>query len=569
MGTIGAQGGRWGLMPSLRGYRAAMLPKDVSAGVAIAAVGLPSAIAYPAIAGLPPATGLYASIAPLVAYAVFGPSPRLIVGPDAATMTMLAGSMAAVLAASPPGTDPVAVASLIALGVGAICLAARLLRLGVVANFLSRPILTGFFAGISLAIIVGQISRFTSVKPEAGGIVLPFLELVGRLGEVHLPSFILAGTTLALILALKALRSPVPGPIVAVVLSVVLSAALDLRSFGIATVGEVPRTLPAFSLPDPAGLPISQIVLGAAAVFLVSFGAGIITAKSFGAMEGRTVDPDRELGGFAAANAAAGLFGAFPVTSSDSRTAINFAVGGQSQIASVVAALTLVVTILYLGPALAILPVPVLGAILVGAAIGLIDIGALRHLWHTSRIEFVFALIALWGPVWLGVLQGIVIAIAATLVYILVKVMQPRDAQLGVIPGREGFYKLHRHPEARPCPGLCLVVVQGSILFLNADYVRARLNAIAAEQPEGTRWLVIDAGAIPQTDASAAEMLGDLAGDLEARGMRLGLAEMHAEVRALLDRAGVLDRIGRDMVFEDLSDAVADGRAQATTQAQQ
>lgn len=552
------------LVPSLRGYRMSDLPRDLLAGLAIAAVGLPSAIAYPAIAGLPPETGLYASIAPLVAYALIGPSRRLVVGPDAATMTVLAAVMAPILAGMAPGeADPVAAASAVAIGVGLCCLAARILGLGVMATFLSRPILTGFFAGISLSIVVGQIGRLTGLKIEADGLILPLVELARRLPEVHMPSAALGLAMLVLIFAMKPLRLPIPGPVVVVVLATLLSATLDFRSLGIRVVEDIPTSLPGFHLPDFAGLPLQLVAVGAASTFLVSFGAGIITAKSFGQMDGARVDPDRELEGFAAANIASGLFGAFPVTSSDSRTAVNFSVGGVSQLASVAAALTLVAVILFLSDALRIMPLPALGAILISAALGLIDLPALRQLWRISRFEFALAMAALWAPIALGVLQGVGVVIGITLIHVLWKMMYPRDALLGRVPGRDGFYKLHRRPDAQPEPGLALVLLEGSLLFFNADTVRDRMTAIAEGLPPDTRWFVLDATAITQIDSTAAETLRDIHADLAARGLRFGLAELNAPVRELLSRAGVLRLVGPDMIFDDLGDVLAAFRQSA------
>jgi high affinity sulfate transporter 1 len=553
---------RW-LLPSLKGYRADFLSKDISAGLAIAAVGLPSALAYPAIAGLPPETGLYASIVPLLAYAVFGPSRRLIVGPDAATMTVLAAVMVTVLAEMPAGTNPVGIAALIAVAVGLICITGRLLRIGFLANFLSQPILTGFFAGISFDIIVGQIKRFTGVSVESGGLVAPFLELATRATEVHLPSLLLALAMLVLIFLLKAVKSPVPGPVVVVVLAVALSWSFDFEGLGIAVVGQLPSEMPRLTLPPFAGVPIPEVISGAFAVFVVSFGAGIITAKSFGSRDRQQVDPNRELEGFGAANIAAGLFGAFPVTSSDSRTAINFSVGGRTQVASIAAAVTLLLVILYLGDLLRVLPVPALGAILVAAAIGLIDLGALARIWKISRVEFAVAMIALWGPIGLGVLQGVVLAVGATFGYLIWKSMFPQDAILGVIPGRDGFYKMHRFPDAKPVPGLGLCLVQGNVLFANADHVRNRILSIAADLPPETRRLILDSGAIARIDVTAAEMFLSLADELEEMGVRLGLAELNAEVRDLLGRAGVIERIGTDMIFDDVGDAVRALRKQS------
>ena len=524
------------------------LRADVPAGLAVAAVALPSAIAYPAIAGLPPEVGIYSSIVPLVAYAAFGSSRKLMTGPDAATMTMLAAALAAI--ATTP--ERIAAASAIAVVAGVFCLVARLLRLGIVASFLSRPILIGFMAGVSISILVGQIGRFTGLKIKSEGLIPPLVELAGRLGEVNWRSAALGGAMFVLLQLLRG--SKVPGPVVVVVLAVVLSALLDFTGMGIAVVGAIPSGLPRLALPDFTALPLNDLLLSSAAVFLVSFGAGIVSARSFATLTGETVDPNRELVGFGAADIATGLFGGFPVTASDSRTAINISAGGQTQLAGLAAAATLSATLLFLGDALKLLPVPALGAILASAAIGLIDIKAMRELWKISRIELLFALISMSGAISFGVLRGVVVAIVATLAYLIIQSMHPREAVLGRIPGRDGYFKLHHFNAARPVPGLCLVLVQGSLLFLNVDYVRERLLEIARSSGPGTRWMVIDASAVVQIDSTAAAMLLDLHEELAALGIRLGLAELHAETRRLLEAAGVIAALGEDMIFDTMAD---------------
>ena len=551
-------------LASLQAYRPDWLRSDFSAGLAIAAVGLPSAIAYPAIAGLPPETGFYASIAPLVAYAVFGPSRQLIVGPDAATMTVLAAALATIYATPGVTADRVAVAALLALVVGVFCIIARALRLGVLATLLSRPILTGFLAGISLSIMIGQIGRLTGVKIEAEGLIGPLLEIIDKADLIHWPSLALGAAMFLVLQAVRIRKLPVPGPVIVVVLAVALSALFDFEARGIAVVGDVPSGLPHFALPAYSGVPVDSILLGAASILLVSFGSGIVTASSFAARGGYEVDPNRELTGFGAANVAAGFVGAFPVTASNSRTAVNATVGGRTQVASIVAAAALVATLLFLGPVLRILPIPALGAILVAAALSLIDVEALGEIRRISRIEFLFAIIALMGPLGLGVLQGIVIAVGATLVYLLYKAAHPRDALLGRIPGRDGFYKLHRSPGARPEPGLALCIIQGSLLFFDTDYVKARLRTIASELPPGTEWFVLDASAVAQVDSTAAAMLAGIADEFAARGLTLGFAEVHSEALGLLERAGVIDRIGTTMIFDDLDDALRAFRARSS-----
>lgn len=541
----------------LSGYQFAWLRNDISAGLAIAAVGLPSAIAYPAIAGLPPETGIYASVTPLIAYALFGPSRQLIVGPDAATMTILAAALTAIVADLPVGASVSrpALAAILALGVGLCCLLARALRLGVLATFLSRPILTGFFAGISLSILIGQLGRITGMKVSSDGLIAPLVELAGKASSIHWPSLLLALAMFALLQLVRGSRLPVPGPVLVLILSSALSALLDLQGRGVAVVGDIDATLPSFVLPDLIGLPVAMLALGSAAIFLVSFGSGIVTARSFGARAGHAVDSNSELTGFGAANLAAGFFGAFPVTASDSRTAVNLSVGGRSQLAGIIAASALIGTVLFLGPVLSVLPIPALGAILASTALSLIDLAALKQIWRVSRVEFVFAIIAMWGPISLGVLNGVVIAIGATLIYLLRKLMYPRDAMLGRVPGRDGFFKLHRTANAQPIPGLAICIIQGSLLFFNTDYVQSRILAVANAASPGTRWLLIDASAVAQVDSSAASMLEEVHAALAKRGIALGLAELHSEAREILDRAGVIDRIAPTMVFETLEDA--------------
>ncbi|EJT05647.1 SulP family inorganic anion transporter [Rhizobium sp. CCGE 510] len=542
----------------LEGFRASWLRSDIPAGLSIAAVGLPSAIAYPAIAGLPPETGLYASIVAPIAYAMFGPSRLLVVGPDAATMAVLAAAMGAVIAAQPAGTavDPVVIASALALGVGAFYFAARLLRLGVLASFLSRPILVGFFAGVSISILVGQIGRFTGVRIDADGLLAPIAEIIRKSALIHWPSLLFGLAMFALLWVVKATRLPIPGPVVVVVVSVVLSAIFNFEAAGIGVVGNLPTGLPSFSLHAISQIPMDRLLLGSAAVFLVSFGAGIVAARSFGGRTGEEVDANHELIGLGAANIAPGLFSSFPVSVSDSRTAINLAAGGRSQAAGLVSAATLIVALLFLNDALRILPIPALAAILAAAAISLIDLHELRKIWQISRMEFAFALIAMFGAISFGVLNGVIVAIAATLVYLLRKTMFPRDALLGRIAGRDGFYDMQRFPDARGVPEIAICLIQGNLLFYNADYVRTRLRAIAAGLPAETRWFILDASAIAHIDSTGAAALDAVQANLAGRGITFGVAHLNSETMALLERAGVVNGIGAGKFFDDKEDAL-------------
>jgi high affinity sulfate transporter 1 len=546
------------MLRGLAGFNRDWLRKDIPAGLSIAAVGLPSAIAYPAIAGLPPETGIYASIVAPIAYAIFGPSRLLIVGPDAATMTVLAAAMGIIIAAEPAAAniDRVAIASALALGVGVFCIAAKLLRLGVLASFLSRPILVGFFAGVSLSILIGQIGRFTGVKIESDGLIPPLVEILTKSALIHWPSLFFGLLMFALLWLVQAFRPSIPGPVLVVVVSVILSAIFDFQGHGIAVVGDIPRGLPTLSLPPLYQMPLDKIVLGSAAIFLVSFGAGIVTARSFGSRTGEEIDANQELTGLGAANIAPGLFGSFPISMSDSRTAINLSAGGVSQAAGLVSAATLIAALVFLHSALRILPLPALAAILASAAISLIDIKELRKIWRISRMEFVFALIAMAGAISFGVLNGVIVAVTANLVYLIRKTMFPRDGFLGRLEGRDGLFDLARFPEARPIEGIAVFTVQGNILFYNADYIRMRLTTVAKELPAATRCLLLDASAITHIDSTGAAALDSIAGILAERSIIFAIADLGDESRGILDRAGVLSAIGVHNLFNDREEAV-------------
>jgi high affinity sulfate transporter 1 len=546
------------------------LRRDIPAGLSIAAVGLPSAIAYPAIAGLPPETGIYASIAAPIAYAIFGPSRLLILGPDAGTMTVLAAAMGIIIAAEPAtaNIDRVAIASALALGVGVVCIAARFLRLGVLASFLSRPILVGFFAGVSVSILVGQIGRFTGVKITSDGLFPPIVEILSKSASIHWPSLFFGLLMFALLWAVKAFRLGIPGPILVVVLSAVLSALFDFQGHGIAVVGDIPSGLPTFSFPALYQMPLDKLVLGSAAIFLVSFGAGIVTARSFGARTGEKVDANQELVGLGAANIIPGMFGSFPISMSDSRTAINLSTGGVSQAAGLVSAATLVAALVFLHSALRILPLPALAAILASAAIGLIDVHELRKIWRISRMEFVFALIAMAGAISFGVLNGVIVAIAANMVYLLRKTMFPRDGFLGRLEGREGLFDLARFPQARPIEGVVIFTLQGNILFYNADFIRQRLTAVAKDLAPGTRCFLLDATAVTHIDSTGAAALDLVIADFRKLNVIFAVADLGEESRGILDRAGVLDAIGVHNLFNDREDALkalSDRAGQAQT----
>jgi high affinity sulfate transporter 1 len=543
------------ILAQLRAYRAGWLKFDLAAGLSVAAVSIPSAIAYPAIAGLPTEVGLFATIFSLVGYALVGPSRQLMVGPDAATCIMLAGVLASLGAADT--SEKVSLTLTLSIVVGLFCFLTGALRLGFLANFLSRPMLVGFLAGISISLIIGQVKRLTAIPIMTEGLLRPIIDLAGRLSETHIPT-LLVGLGTLLFLRLMRYKAPnAPAPLFAIVIGIALSAGLNLQARGVEVIGTLPPI--AFSLAWPRLSEAANLDLlgGALAIMIVGFGSGIVSARSF-AMKLRTdVDADKELFGFGAANIFSGLFGGFPVTASDSRTAVNFVIGGKTQLTALIAAGSLAGTLLLIANVLAYLPTATLGAILVSAAIDLIDINEMRMLRKMSPAEFVFAIVTMLGVVIFGVLQGVFIAIAATLAHMVWSASHPRVALLGRIPGSPGLYKLHRYPEAEPVPGLTIVVLQSALVFFNADFVKKRLLKIASATRATDKWFVLDAAAMNAIDSTGVETLVDVQSRLAERHVAFGIADLNSRARHIVDRAGLGDRIGTLMIFPSAEAAAA------------
>lgn len=547
----------WARLPlfeQLRGYRRAWLRPDIAAGLSVAAVSLPSAIAYPAIAGLPTEVGLLAAIIALIAYAIFGPSRQLIVGPDTATCIMLAGVLGSLGAVAQ--ADRVAFTVILAMEVGVLCFIAGVLRLGFVANFLSRPILVGFLAGISISLIIGQITRLTAVKIETTGLLRPIVEFAAKIDETHLATAMVGLGTVIFLRLLRWWKPRAPGPLIAVALATALSAGLGLESLGISVVGEIPPIAFAFHVPSLEAIANPALLQGAAAIMIVGFGSGIVTARSFAAKAGSDVDARKELSGFGAANVASGLFGGFPVTAADSRTAVNYAVGGKTQLVGLVAAAALAGAVLYIADMLAYLPIAVLGAVLVSAAIELIDLPELAMLFRVSRAEFTLAIGTMLGVVIIGVLQGVIIAIIATLAHLLWLASQPRITELGLIDGKSELYKLHRNPEAHAVPGLTIVLLQAALVFFNADYFKRAVLKIVDASDGGQRWFILDAEAINWLDSTGVAKLEELQILLKARGVEFGVADLNSRSLLMFERAGLAKRMGRHMIFPNSAAAV-------------
>jgi MFS superfamily sulfate permease-like transporter len=359
--------------------------------------------------------------------------------------------------------------------------------------------------------------------------------------------------------------------LLAVVLGIAISAGADLPSHGVAVIGALPQIAFALTVPtldQVASLDVLGMLGGALGIMLVGFGSGIVTARSFAMKSHSDIDADRELFGFGAANLFSGLSGGFPVTASDSRTAVNFGIGGRTQLVALVAAAAQGVAVLAMADLLAFLPMATLGAILVSAAIDLIDLPELRALRRINPAEFFFAILTLLGVVIVGALQGVFIAIAATLLYLIWNVSRPRIALLGRLPGSVGLFKLHRYPEARAIPGLTIVTLESALVFFNADFVKRRLLKIAEASRSTSRWFVLDAAGVNLLDSTGVGKLEEVRERVAAMGLGFGLADLNTGARRIVDRAGLRDRLGNHMIFSSAEavaaafDASADARRQ-------
>ncbi len=534
-------------------YRRDWLRHDVIAGVSVAAVAVPTAIAYAQIIGLDPVVGLYAAIPAMLAYALFGTSRHLIVNPDAATCAMI-GATLTPLAAGNPGVL-LSLSVVLAIFTGLFCFLGSLLRLGVVADFLSRPILVGFLNGVAISIFLGQIGKVVGFTMTSHGIIPTFIEFVRKAHETHLPTLAVGLLTIAVMLVSKRLLPRWPGPLLAVVAAVAAVKLMGLEAAGVAVVGNVPAGLPRLHWPtfDPQFLP--PLFGGALGVALVSFCNAMVVARSFAAKNHYEVDADRELSALGACQIAAGLCQGFAVSGTESRTAMNHAMGGKSQVAGLVAAAGMAAVLLFLTAPLSDLPKAALGGVLIFAAIGLFDLASLRRLWRVSRPEFGVAIATMVGVIALGVLEGIVMAVALALLLLLKRSARPPDAVLVRVPGMKGFHDLAHHADASPTPGLLLYRFGAGLVFYNASYFKKRVLELAAAQAE-LKWLVIDGSTVNTIDSTGAETVEALARDLAQRGIRFGLAGFRTETRSVLQRAGTMAVIGTDSVYPTLKFAM-------------
>jgi sulfate permease, SulP family len=549
------------LMPvseQLRGYRGGTLRRDLLAGLTVAALALPAAMAYAELAGLSPVAGLYALLLPTVAYTLLGSSRQLIVGPEG-SIAALAATALVPLAGDDSGRYA-SLAALLALLVGASFLAARLIRLGWVADYFSRAVLIGYIHGVAVVLIVGQLGKLLGLDVDAQDPLPQLAEVAREVSGLSIITLAVGVLCLASLLGLRWRAPKVPGPLVVVVLAITASAALGLAGRGVAVVGEIPPGLPGLEVPKLSFTDTLALLPAALGIFFVSFSDQILTARSFAGRHGQHVRADTELAAMGAANLAAGITQAFPVGASGSRTAVNDQMGGRTQLSGLIGAAAIAVVLLFLTEPMQYLPKATLGAVIVAAAIGLVDRQAWRGLARTSRIEVAIAAVTLAGVVAVGVLEALLVAVALSIVDVARRSATPHDAVLGWVDRQGRYADIRLHPRARVTPGVLVYRLDDRLFFANASYVKGRVREAIHGAPTPVDWLVFDAEGLTHVDATGVDALAGLIRSLREEDITFVFARLKGPMRQNLREAGVLDLVSEAHLYPTVQAAVKAAR---------
>jgi high affinity sulfate transporter 1 len=540
----------------LRRYERGWLRHDIAAGLVLATVLVPAGIAYAVASGLPGIYGLYATIVPLLAYALFGPSRILVLGPDSSLAAVIF-AVVLPLSAGDPGRA-VAVAAAMALVSGVVCMLAAALRLGFVTELLSKPIRYGYMNGIALTVLISQLPKLFGITIDEHGPGRSLWALVEAIaaGRTHFATLLVGAATLATILLLRR-SARVPGVLVAVVGATLVVGAWGLDAQGVQVLGTLAHGLPAFVIPWIDRADLAPILLGGAAVALLSFADTSVLSRAYAARTGQAVDPNKELFGLGVANLAAGFFQGFPVSSSASRTPVAEAAGAKTQLTGVVGALSIAALLMLAPGLLQHLPQSALAAVVIAAALGLFEIADLRRIYRIQRWEFWLSIGCLAGVAVLGPIEGIGLAVLISVIEFLWDGWRPHSAVLGREEGLKGYHDITRHPQARQIPGLLLFRWDAPLFFANAEWFHRRVLEVVDAAPAPVRWLVVAAEPVTSVDVTSADMLAELDEALHAAGIEFCFAGMKGPVKDKLKRFGLFARLGEGAFFPTLGAAVS------------
>ncbi len=537
---------------ALREYRRPWLRSDVVAGVVLAAILVPQGMAYAELAGLPAVTGLYTTIACLVGYAIFGPSRVLVLGPDSSVSPLIFAAIVPLMATKDPQTA-IALAGMLALLVGLIEIALGLGKLGFVADLLSSEVQVGYMNGLAVTIVVSQLPKLFGFSTDASGFFDEIRAFFDHLDQTESAALIVGLGVLVIMLGLPKLTRKVPAVLVAVVAATVVSAVFGLAD-EIKTVGTLPKGFPTPTFPWTHLSDVGPLLIAAVGITLVSLTDTIATSAAFAARRGDEVDPDQEMVGIGAANIAAGFLQGFAVSTSGSRTAVAEQSGAKSQLTGLVGAGLVAVLLLFLNSLLADLPQSALAAVVIVAALSLLNLGALRRYWGVRRSAALLSLTASIGVILLGVLQGIVVAIALAVLLFFRRNWWPHGAVLGRVDGLDGWHDLEQNEAAREQPGVVIYRWEAPLFFANAGAFRRQIRHLVRERkPE---WVVVQCEAITDVDVTAAGMLEQLDKELNAAGVQMAFVEMRSRLQNLVQQYGLFETLDRDHFYPSVETAL-------------
>ena len=513
-------------LPELLTYNVAYIRSDFMAGISVAAVALPTSIAYAQLAGLPPQAGLYSTILPMIAYTFFGTSRQLIVGPDAATCAMFASALAPIASAIHNPEYYQSLALTLTLLAGILFIIAGSLRMGFLADLQSRPILMGLMNGVAIMIIVGQLGNITGIPVTGKDTIGKLQSFLSSLNQFHWMTLLLSATLFTLFYGLQYQYKRIPAILAVAVTAVILSLIFSFELRGIHIVGEIPSALPGLNPPAIPHEQLGSLFFGAIALVFVSFVSASLTAHTFATKNNYEIDDNRELIALGVANISSGLCQGFTISGADSRTAVNEAAGGKTRVAQLFAALTILCALILFIKPIGYMPLAALGVILICSAIKLTNFPALMRLRKYSKSEFLVALFTFVSVLLLGVIYAVILAILLSILSFLRKTARPQDHCLGLLPDQDHFYELGLYPNAQEVPGLLLYRFGASLIFLNANYFRQRILAlINRTDTPPVRWVVVDGTSINNIDITALMMLSDLGKTLALRGIVLAFVD--------------------------------------------
>jgi sulfate permease, SulP family len=523
-------------------YERADLKRDLIAGFTISALLIPQGLAYALLAGLPPQVGLYASIAPVIAYAIFGTSRQLAVGPVAIVSLMTATTLGQLYE---QGSETyLASAAVLALLVGGVHLALRFGRLGFVTNFLSHSVLVGFTAASAVIIVASQIKHVLGISiPRTDSVFETTIEVGKELGHTHLATLLLGTGCITAFLLVKRFTTRVPAALVVLIGSIAVMQIFDLEQHGVKTVGDIPSGLPGFSIPAFDGGALGSLAASAVAITLVGFMESIAVAKVYARRHRYEVDANQELFGLGMANVASGLFGGYPVTGGFSRTAVADSAGATTALASIVAAVLIIPAVLFLTPVFGSLPQAALGATIIVAVLNLVDIGEMRHIARVKRSDLIGLGISFGATLVLGIERGMVVAIVASMLVVFARMSRPHTATLGRIPDSTSYRNVERFPEAGTFEGIEVVRVDAALSFVNAQNVKRLITDRAAAITAPPHALVIDCAGINDIDATGADVLSEIITELDDTPVTLHLCDVKGPVRDVLHNSGLWARL--------------------------